>query len=104
MLLQAEFASYCELVTAQECLAVMARHVELEEAVAFLAKARPSSSLSSSSFNEELSSNTMRAPAADHRCLVRRSSACDIRTGCGGDDDDDDDDDYDDSLTELYLH
>jgi len=52
VLLQAEFASYCELVTAQECLAVMARHVELEEAVAFLAKARPPSSSSSSSFNE----------------------------------------------------
>jgi len=37
---------------------------------------------------------------------VRRSSACDIRAGCGGDDDDDDDDDddYDDSLTDLYLN
>ena len=49
---KAEFASYCEMITAQECLAVMARHVELEEAVAFLAKARPPSSSSSSSFNE----------------------------------------------------
>ena len=36
---KAEFASYCEMVTAQECLAVMARHAELEEAVDYLSKA-----------------------------------------------------------------
>ena len=36
---KAEFAAYCEMVTAQECLAVMARHAELEEAVDYLAKA-----------------------------------------------------------------
>ena len=36
---KAVFASYCEMVTAQECLAVMARHAELEAAVEYLSKA-----------------------------------------------------------------
>jgi hypothetical protein len=36
---KAEFATYCEMVTAQECLAVMARHAELEAAVEYLSKA-----------------------------------------------------------------
>ena len=36
---KAEFASYCEMITAQECLAVVARHAELEEAVDYLSKA-----------------------------------------------------------------